>query len=217
MNKKTLENPGKDSSGAAIKKIRQELGLTLSLVSARSGIPVSTLSKIENGKSPLTVDRVACIGVALDVHVTDVLGFERSTDPSGTPGRRSITRRGEESVVPSPYGEYRYHSHDLLEKQFIPVAATIKAQSLADFGDYHRHDGDEFVYVLEGELLLYTDIYSPVHLRKDESIFFDSRMGHAYIAKGSTPCKILIICANDGQPLTRTTMLSTGRQPGNTT
>ena len=208
MSKKTLEPPQNGSSGSALKKIRQELGLTLSLVSERSGIPVSTLSKVENGKSPITLDRLASIGVALGVHMTDIMGFQKSADSSGTPGRRSITQRGQESVLTSPYGEYGYHAHDLLEKKFIPIVATIKAKSLADFGDYHRHDGDEFVYVLEGELLLYTDIYSPVHLHEHESIFFDSRIGHAYIAKGSSPCKIMIICATDGQPLTKTMTLS---------
>jgi quercetin dioxygenase-like cupin family protein len=48
--------------------------------------------------------------------------------------------------------------------------------------------------VLEGELDLYTDTYLPTNLKTGDSIYFDSNMGHAYIAVGGKPCRILSIC-----------------------
>lgn len=57
-----------------------------------------------------------------------------------------------------------------------------------------RHAGEEFLYVIEGELELHTEYYAPLILRAGESTYFDSRMGHAYIAHGKTPCRALSVC-----------------------
>jgi len=184
--------------GAALKGFRKERGWTLAEVSERSGIPVSTLSKIENGKSEVTMDRLLCISVALDMNIADFLGAPEKKRTSGAGGRRSLTHDGEERYVDSPYGKYCYHAQDLLEKQMVPMIAEIKARDLADFGAYHRHEGEEYIYVLEGELALHTDTYAPINLKKGESIYFDSMIGHAYLAAGDTPCKILITCSNAG-------------------
>ncbi|MEM8560949.1 MAG: XRE family transcriptional regulator [Pseudomonadota bacterium] len=194
--------------GIALKNIRLKLGLTLADVSERSSIPLSTLSKIENGKSLMTMDRMSRIAVALDVNIVDILCLEKNDKTTHAPGRRSVTRLGEENVLFSPHGEYAYHAQDLLEKSFIPIVAKIKTKSVSEFGDYHRHDGDEFVLVLQGELALYSDTYAPLNLKKGESVYFDSRIGHAYVSVGSEPCELLIICCNDGKPITKVTKLS---------
>ncbi|HEY1962957.1 MAG TPA: cupin domain-containing protein, partial [Rhizomicrobium sp.] len=36
---------------------------------------------------------------------------------------------------------------------------------------------------------------APVLLRKGDSIYFDSGMGHAYLAAESGPCRVLSICS----------------------
>lgn len=182
--------------GSALKSLRIDRGWTLADVSERTGIPTSTLSKVENGKTDLTMDRLLRISVALEVNIADLFGTPTAEYASGDRGRRSITRIGEGKVVASPYGEYCYHAQDLLEKRIAPMIADIRARSLEEFGEYHRHSGEEYLLVLAGELALYTDTYSPVHLKTGESIYFDSGMGHAYIAAGEEPCRILLICAS---------------------
>jgi uncharacterized cupin superfamily protein len=57
-----------------------------------------------------------------------------------------------------------------------------------------RHEGEEFLYILEGELELHTECYAPLILKAKESVYFDSRMGHAYIARGTEPCRALSMC-----------------------
>lgn len=181
-------------TGTALKSLRVGRGWTLADVSERTGIPVSTLSKVENGRTELTMDRVLRISVALEVNIADLFGSPTKVYAAGDRGRRSITRIGEANVVASAYGDYRYHAQDLLEKRVSPIIANIRAKSLDEFGEYHRHSGEEFLLVLDGELSLYTDTYAPVHLKKGESIYFDSEMGHAYVAVGNEPCQILLIC-----------------------
>jgi transcriptional regulator with XRE-family HTH domain len=182
--------------GSALKTLRTDRGWTLADVSERTGIPTSTLSKVENGKTDLTLDRLLRISVALDVNIADLFGTPSNEFAAGNRGRRSITRIGEGTVVASPYGQYCYHAQDLLEKRIAPIVVDIRARTLEEFGDYHRHEGEEYLLVLKGQLALYSDTYSPVHLKTGESIYFDSGMGHAYVADGDGPCQILVICAS---------------------
>src|SRR3546814_3333393 len=70
--------------------------------------------------------------------------------------------------------------------------------SIEEFGEFHRHDGEEFVYVLDGELAFYSDSYTPAYLKAGDSIYFDSGMGHAYVAVGDVPCRILSVFSTSG-------------------
>jgi len=187
------------SPGAALKSLRTGRGWTLADVARKTGIPVSTLSKVENGKTELTMDRLLCISVALEVNIADLFGSPARERAARDRARRSITRLGEGNVVASSYGDYCYHAQDLLEKLASPLIANIRARTLEEFGEYHRHEGEEFLLVLEGELSLHTDTYAPVRLKKGESIYFDSEMGHAYVCAGEEPCRILLICVAEGR------------------
>jgi len=200
MNDYGSQPTGMVTPGAALKSLRTERGWTLAQVSERTGVPVSTLSKVENGKTELTMDRLLRISVALEVNIADLFRSP-AVDRGGTArSRRSVTRVGEVPAVSSPYGEYTYHAQDLLDKHVTPIIAEIRARTLAEFGNYHRHVGEEYILVLEGELALHTDTYAPTHLKKGDSMYFDSTMGHAYVSAGEGPCRLLLICA-PGQPL----------------
>ncbi len=182
------------SPGATLKNIRNNKGLTLADVSELTGFPVSTLSKLENGRTELTVDKLLRITLALGVNVADLFrSASHARENSEHNCRRSITRSGEGDTVSSHTGDYTHLSSDLLSKQIKPIIGEIKAKSIEEFGEFHRHSGEEFLYVLEGELLLYTDTYGPTHLKEGDAIQFDSMMGHAYVAKGDAPCRIMTV------------------------
>jgi transcriptional regulator with XRE-family HTH domain len=181
--------------GAALKALRAERGWSLAELSKRTGMPVSSLSKIENDKMDITLDKLLRVSVALE---TDIAGLFTSpsapysqAEPSG---RRSITRANEGKSVDSQIGKYRYLAYDLLNKLSFPIVIDVTAKSLEEFGEFNRHPGEELVYVLEGELDLYTNLYLPVNLKEGDSMYFDSNMDHAYIAVGDQPCRILSIC-----------------------
>lgn len=180
--------------GAALKSIRNERGWTLSEVSKRTQLTVSTLSKIENGKSELTVDKLIRITLALGINIADLFGTPPAAqEGSASSRRRSITRAGDGQTVSSRNGTYTYLATDILEKEMTPIIGDVTATSLEAFGGFHRHSGEEFLYILEGELILQTDTYGPAHLKAGDSIYFDSSMGHAYIAAGDAPCKVLSV------------------------
>jgi transcriptional regulator with XRE-family HTH domain len=181
--------------GAALKNLRAERGWSLADLSRRTGMPVSSLSKIENDKMDLTLDKLLRISVALE---TDIAGLFTPPSPpysqGESTGRRSISRADEGNVIDTHIGRYRYLAYDLLNKHSIPIIIDVTAKSLEEFGEFNRHPGEEMLYVIDGELDLYTNMYLPVNLRKGDCMYFDSNMGHAYIAAGEGPCRILSVC-----------------------
>jgi len=57
----------------ALRGLRRRLGLSMSEVSRRTGIAISTLSKVESGKMSLTDDKLSQLCQGLDVDFADFL------------------------------------------------------------------------------------------------------------------------------------------------
>jgi transcriptional regulator with XRE-family HTH domain len=189
--------------GAALKAFRTERGLTLAELSQKTGLQPSTLSKIENGKIETTIDKLVRISAALDVNIADLFGSPKEQITEAPASRiRLITRAGDGKSVVSPRAIYNYPAFDLLTKNLTPLIMDVRTKSLEEFGPYHRHAGQEFVYVLEGELAFYSDTYMPAILKQGDTVYFDSGMGHAYIAAGDKPCRILCVFTTpENQPI----------------
>ncbi len=181
--------------GAALKALRAKRGLTLADVSSLTGMNVSTLSKIEHGKVALTLEKLLRLSEGLGIDMTELLGPVTKAEPKREGAtRRSITRAGEGRSIEMPAGNYLYVASELLNKRITPIIGDVLAKSIENYGDLMRHPGEEYVYVLEGTLELHTELYTPARLEKGDSVYFDSDLGHAYIAVGDEPCRILSIC-----------------------
>ena len=182
--------------GALLKALRLQKRLTLAEVSHRTGLPVSTISKVENSKMSLSYDKLRSLSTGLGIDV-GVLFKPAATSPvESTSGRRSIHKVGEGRRVETHLTSYLHLASELLDKRFVPLLCEVRARSLSAFGEMIRHPGEEFTYVLEGALELHSRWYAPVRLRAGESIFFDSGMPHAYIAVSKGPCRVLMICSS---------------------
>jgi len=201
--------------GAMLKKLRIQRGWTLKEVSSRTGYPVSTLSKIENDRVSLTYDKLTRISAGLEIDFSSLFGAQEAA-PEGAAlhGRRSITRTGEGRSIESKNYFHLYPATELLNKRLIPIIVEIRARSLEEFGELVRHSGEEYVYVLEGEVEVHTSAYAPVRLQAGDSIYFDSTMGHAYIAASSGPCRVLGVCSGtESQMIAAVGGAPPGRQP----
>jgi transcriptional regulator with XRE-family HTH domain len=186
-------------AGAAVRAFRERQGWTLAEASRRTRLTVSTLSKIENNRVSLNFEKLSRLSAGLGIDIASLLDTRASAAAAQNAGRRSVTRTDEGAVIDT--GPYRhvYLATDLLSKSFTPIVAEVRARSMDEFGELIRHPGEEFAYVLEGEIELHTDIYAPLMLKTGDSVFFDSSMGHAYLAAGADPCRILSISTDPGQ------------------
>ena len=87
----------------------------------------------------------------------------------------------------------------------MPFHTRVKARSFEEFQDWSRHHGEEFVYVLSGEVELYTEFYEPARLRAGESFYIDSRMGHRVISVSKEDALVLWVSTHtdlgeEGEP-----------------
>ncbi len=96
-----------------------------------------------------------------------------------------------------------YLATELLNKRLTPIYCELHARTLpdffAEFGDFIRHPGEEFTYVIEGEVAFHTDLYAPLTLNAGDSIYFDSEMGHAYLKGSDAPCRLITTCSPRGR------------------
>ena len=180
--------------GAALRAFRRKQGWTLAEVSQKTGLPVSTLSRIETDQISPTYDQLSRLSVGLCIDMAQLLSGDMDEAKPLQTARRSVNRAGEGQILDTPMQSLRYLSVDLTNKQFAPIIGEIKAHSLEEAGEFHRHHGEEFIFVVSGELELHSESYTPLRLRAGDSVYFDSGMAHAYVAAGKEPCKILSIC-----------------------
>jgi transcriptional regulator with XRE-family HTH domain len=182
--------------GIALRELRKSHGWTLADVRDRTGIPTSTLSRIENDQMSPTYDLLLRLSDGLSLDLSQLLSTEQEAPPKGNDqvGRRSVNREEDGERVQMSNHTLRYLSTDLLNKQITPILCEYHARTLEEFGDFMRHEGEEFLFVLAGELALHTDCYAPLKLKAGESVYFDSRMGHAYLNAGPQPCQALSVC-----------------------
>lgn len=182
----------------AIRLARINQGLSLRALSARAGLPYSTLSKLENGKMALTYDKLIRLAQALSVDLKDIIADNEQPAAPVAVGRRSVTRSGEERDADSERHVHHYPAADLLGKMMIPIIIDVQARSVEELGGLVRHAGEEYLYVLRGTMELHSDLYAPLPLGPGDSIYFDSGMAHGYVRTSSGTCSVLAVCAGPG-------------------
>lgn len=197
--------------GQCLKAVRQRHGWTLQDVVDRTGVALSTLSKVENDQMSLTYDKLLQICDGLGISVTELLSPDRSSRVHLT--RRSVSRPDNTVRQITPNYDYNYMAADLVGKRMVPIVATVKARSVQEFGPLIRHPGEEFVIVLKGEIEVHTEHYAPRRLATGESVYIDSTMGHGFVAVGEDEAVIACICSAPDPDLRRMMVDAMGVPP----
>ena len=167
--------------GEVLRRLRAHRGWTLKEMSAASGIPVSTLSKVEHDRLTLTYDKLQQVSQRLGLRMSELFSEEEGDLPTVPTGRRSIGDIAHAVRVETPNYDYYYLSTELRRKRMTPVIAKIRAKTLEEFGDLVRHPGEELIYVAKGRIVVHSEFYDPVVLEEGQTIYIDSSMGHAYL------------------------------------
>lgn len=194
-----------NAPGQAIRAVRQRKGMTLAQVSERTGLAISSLSKLEKGLTSLSYDKLMLLSRGLDVDMATLLdpAAGRTVVAAPARGRRVVQRAGEGQLVETQSYRQLYLSTELLSKQMTPIMVDIRARSLSEFlnefGGLIKHPGEEFTLVLEGELEFHSELYAPLKLSAGESIYFDSEMGHAYINATNARCSVICVSSAPGE------------------
>ena len=102
---------------------------------------------------------------------------------------------GEGKPHPTPTYEHELLANQLTNKKMLPYRTTVRARSFDEFGDWIRHEGEELLYVISGNIIFYSEFYEPVSLNEGDSAYYDCEMGHAVISTSEEDAIILWVTA----------------------
>ncbi len=193
--------------GGLLRSLRARKGWTLKQMSEHSGIPLSTLSKVEHDRLTLTYDKLLQLSQRLQLRMSELFAEQDEAPGPAVTARRSIGRIEDAIRVTTPNYDYYYLCPELRRKRMIPVLTRVRAKSIGEFGELVRHSGEEYIHVLEGRMEVHTEFYDPIVLETGESVYIDSNMGHAYIAaEGCDEVLLLGVCSSSDEQLMESLM-----------
>lgn len=161
--------------GLRVRALRAARKWTLERASAACGLSRSALSKIENGQMSPTYDALIKLSSGFGIGVSELFASPKAQ--MGV-GRRSICRNGAGNLLALPGLSHSFLCGDLSNKAMMPSLTTVTARSVDEDKDWSHHIGEEFCYVVKGQVRLYTEFYEPVDFDVGDSWYMDSRMGH---------------------------------------
>ena len=184
---------GKDGVGAKIARIREARKLSQAELADRSQVALGLVRQIEEGEmipslTPLTkIARV--LGVRMGTFLDDV---EKVGPVLNRKGQLQQTVRFAGGSRPAR-GELDFHALalDKAGRHMEPFLIDVLPASDKEY-EKSSHEGEEFLYVLGGEIeLLYgKDVYL---LAEGDSIYYDSIVAHHVHAAGDAPARILAV------------------------
>lgn len=173
--------------GQQIKRIRRMNRLTLEWVGEQTGFTKAYISMIESGKKLPSLSTLSKIAQALEVDVGAFFIQKKMEDEI-----RLVRREDGKKVIRegSAFG-YEYEAIASLKRnrKMEPFIMTHPANSN---GKVFDHEGEEFLYVLQGRINIFYG-GKKYCLRKGDSICFNSSVPHRGETVGKRPAKALVV------------------------
>jgi transcriptional regulator with XRE-family HTH domain len=181
---------GVDEIGERVKRIREQKGLTLNQLARLTGFEESLLADIEGAKAQPQLGTVIKLSKALDS------AFGKIVSGSGDKPY-AISRKGEHKIVSrstAAQGSRQIYTYKSL-------APEVKGRHMEAFmvqleenpeGEMSIHEGEEFIYVLDGvvSLKIAEDYFE---LDPGDSIYYLSTTPHLIAAKSSRATIIAVL------------------------
>ncbi|PLX97179.1 MAG: Cro/Cl family transcriptional regulator [Desulfuromonas sp.] len=170
--------------GLKVRRLRQDRRMTLQDLAEATGLSKPLLSQVENEQVIPPLATLLRISKALKVELHSFFQEEGSTAKCilvRAGQSRKLSRRLNRDETPP----YTYHSlafgkkHRNLEPFLIEFEARTWQDDLMV-----SHSGEEFVFLLEGELAFhYGD--EVMHLTPGDSVYYDSNEPHGYLVRSA--------------------------------
>ena len=176
--------------GKRIKQIRKNNKKTINDVAIAAGVTAGLISRIENGRTIPSLPVFLKIVEALGTQMTDFF----DGIPKGIGQNFIVTRKHEQSIIEKEDEAVGFTYNYIFGKQLNSVG--FESVLLEVQPDSKREkvvtDAFEFKYMLTGEG--YYEIGDhEVLLKEGDSIFFDGRIPHVPINRGTVPSKMLVV------------------------
>jgi DNA-binding transcriptional MerR regulator/quercetin dioxygenase-like cupin family protein len=177
--------PARDLDGVGLRLRRARLRRRLSLrrLAQAAAVSPSHLSAIERGISAPSLATLQKLTANLDVNLVTLLGAGLRGQPLVRRGEGFVLRTG----TPGVRIEHLGPNARTIEPQLFTVAPG------AGSGGGYAHEGEEFLYVLEGRLELWLGAGERFEVRPGDALGFPSTRSHRWSNIGSVPAVVLWI------------------------
>ncbi|MBU2967320.1 XRE family transcriptional regulator [Amphritea sp. 2_MG-2023] len=178
--------------GQELRTRRKANNWTLEDLHKLCGVSIAAISKIEKGQSSPSFETILKITRSLQVNFIEML--DGSPLIPAASSRLIATHLDDIELFKTKFYDYHVHSSTLKHKAMVPLQMTIHTKEAPPRNEWSRHDGEEFIFVLKGELEFHTEHYKPIKLRMGESCYLDSTSPHAFVSIGDVPAEIISVC-----------------------
>lgn len=175
---------GGNTVGEHLRRLRLAAKLTLRELSQRTGIDQSVLASIERTSLGVSIPQAKELARYFGLTLTDLMAgaAEQSQRPVLTPASGGPLQPTLGSGLRI---EQMASGRGMMDCQRWFIEPGINSHGAYD------HDGEEFIYVLFGQLSITIEGEEPHLLRQGESIYFRSSLKHAWSNPGRTTTVLL--------------------------
>ncbi|MFP4473897.1 MAG: helix-turn-helix domain-containing protein [Candidatus Omnitrophota bacterium] len=175
--------------GTKIRALRKKQKLTLAQLSARTGIQIATLSRIETNKMTGTLESHLAIAKALGVELTDLYS-EIAAAPSSNTTHRTADRPGETFSF-NEKAAYEILTNNVLRKKMLPSLVRVDPGGRTS-SEQNRNGAEKFIFVLSGRVTVYIEKAS-FRLEERQSLYFDASLKHYYQNDGDETARFISV------------------------
>ncbi len=183
MDKKQIIKGG-NPTGNKIRAMRMKKKVPIEELSEITGLTVAHLSEIEEGTGFAPVGDLLKIARALTIDPGELLRKSTSTEKELEKRRIQDFKKREEAY------QYEVLTPQATKDHLRAFRVGIAPQSEHP-GVRYQHEGEEFVYVLKGEVII--QVGQKKHrLKKDQSLHFNSGIRHTLKNPGSAVTVLIV-------------------------
>ncbi|MEM5314945.1 XRE family transcriptional regulator [Paraburkholderia sp. JHI869] len=188
---------------ARLKALRLSRRIDLKTLAALSGFTEAQLLGMESDVKAPPFATLARLGRCLGVELGYFFAEREPLDERAADRRVSIVRHGErkpraKSDV-APGIEHATLAHPVGRKSMEPLLFSFSAHAQHDY--FFEHSGEEFVYVLEGELdfeIVIDGSVKKFSLGAGDSFYFEAALPHRYFSTATEAKALMIVANQDG-------------------
>ncbi|MBN2485103.1 MAG: cupin domain-containing protein [Bacteroidales bacterium] len=178
--------------GNKVRQIRENLKISIEELSERSSLNVDQIAKIESNEIIPSLAPLIRISRALGVRLGTFMDDNENLGPALHLKDQSAQGISFSNNMATERSAMQYFplAAEKAGRHMEPFIIEIKAN--ADEYILSTHEGEEFIYVLEGELEI---VYGKEkkHLTAGDSIYYDSIVPHHVHAAGNKNARILAV------------------------
>mgnify|MGYP000845340103 CR=1 FL=1 len=170
------------TAGEKLAELRKKKNLSLEELADQTGLKAAYLRNVEEGKAFIPVGDLLTISRVLTVNPDELLKGDREKELKKK--RAEDFRRREEAY------NYTVLTPDGKDKHLRAFLVVIPPRSEHPSVSY-QHEGEEFVYVLRGEVEVRVG-QKKHHLKQDDALHFDSGIKHRLMNPGAVETVLII-------------------------